>query len=113
MPDDGVITMKRMREFNDKVEELKKDGKSAAEAYEGASKHLAKLENEKPNEYLRARDRKDRKKAMKREEKERKAREQGEGEGEGGSANGGSERRGSAGGQGSSGGLVSSGGHGR
>lgn len=105
--------MKRMRAFNDKVEELKKDGKSSAEAYERASKHLAKLENEKPNAYLRARDRKGRKKAMKREEKERKAREQDAIGGEGGSANGGEERPGSAGGQGSSGGLVSSGGHGR
>jgi hypothetical protein len=101
MPDDGVITMNRMRAFNDKEAELKKEGKSAKEAHEGASKHLAKKENEKPNEYLRARDRKDRKKAMKREEKERKAREQDANGGEGGSA----------GGQGSPGGHVGSGGH--
>jgi uncharacterized membrane protein YgcG len=104
MPDDVEISMKRVRAFNDKVEELKKKGKSAAEAYQGASKHLAELEDTKPNEYLRAKNRKLRKKAMKREEKERKAREQAEGEGEGESANGGSERRGSAGGRGSSGG---------
>jgi hypothetical protein len=96
MPDDGKISMKRMRAFNDKVEELKKKGKSAADAYQGASEHLAELEDTKPNEYLRAKDRKLRKKAMKREEKERKAREQGADGGGGESENGGSERRGSA-----------------
>jgi hypothetical protein len=68
MPDDKEISMKRMRAFNDKEEALKKEGKSAAEAHQGASEHLAKLEDEKPNEYLRAKDRKAR-------EKDRKARE--------------------------------------
>ncbi len=75
MPDDGEISMKRMRAFNDKEAELKKEGKSAAEANEGASKHLAELEDTNPKQYLRAKDRKLRMKAMKREEKERKARE--------------------------------------
>jgi secreted Zn-dependent insulinase-like peptidase len=83
MPDDKEISMKRMRAFKDKEAELKLQGKSAAEADRGASEHLAKLEDEKPNEYLRAKDRKARKKAMKIEEKESKAREQDANGGEG------------------------------
>lgn len=113
MLDDKEITLNRLLAFNDKEADLKKDGKSAAEAHEGASKHLAKLEDTKSNEYLRAKDRKLRKKAMKSEEKERKAREQAEDGGEGGSGNGGFERRGSAGDQGISEVHVGSGGHGR
>ena len=82
-PDDGEITRNRFRAFNDKEEELKQQGKDPREAHQGASEHLAELEKTDPINYLR--------------KKDRKAREQGAGRAEGGSANGGSERRGRAG----------------
>ena len=66
--------MLRTRVFNDREAELLKGGKSPLEAHEGASAHLLHLENTRPREYLRKRDRQARRKV-------RKAREQVAGEG--------------------------------
>jgi hypothetical protein len=76
MADDKEVTFNRVRAFNDKEEELKKQGKSAWEAHQGASEHLAMLQDRDPKNYLRKKDRKARRKAAKAEKKERKAREQ-------------------------------------
>jgi hypothetical protein len=57
MPDDKEISMKRMRAFKDKEAELKRQGKSAAEADRGAGEYVAKLADKDPENYLREKNR--------------------------------------------------------